>query len=191
MRHLTYADFVRRAAQVEEAVVYATAATHQHIAGDAGVEAAGDQGQHVFLGADREAANTFVTAFYQQQAIVFDLEINGHVRVGQTHARRLDVLVQTAAHVALDFDRAELVLAATLHAHAEGFAFDLVAVLHQRLLKDVVHIAERDVFHFQNMVDTRNAGQRVANIKTFVFVFGAHFYVVPVTHHGKGFVVVL
>ncbi len=41
------------------------------------------------------------------------------------------------------------------------------------------------------MVDTRNAGQGVANILTLVFVFGADFDVVPVAHHGEGFVVVL
>ena len=101
------------------------------------------------------------------------------------------MLVQTAAHVAFNFNRAKLVLAATLHAHAEGFAFDLIAVLDQRFLEDVVHIAERNIFHFQDMVDPRNTGQRVANILTFVFVFGAHFNVVPVAHHGEGFVVEL
>ncbi|SAE34966.1 Uncharacterised protein [Enterobacter cloacae] len=78
----------------------------------------------------------------------------------------------------------------TLHAHAEGFAFDLVAVLYQRLFEDIVHIAERNVFHFQNMMNTRNTGQRVANIKTFAFVFRADFNVVPVTHHSERFVVV-
>ena len=191
MRHLTNADFVRRAAQVEEAVVHAAAATHQHIAGDAGVEAAGDQGQNIFLSPDREAADTFITAFHQQQAIVFDLQINGHVRVGQTHARRLNVLVQTAANVTFHFNGAEFVLTATLHAHAKGFAFDPIAVLNQRFFEDVVHIAERDIFHFQNMVDPRNTGQRVANILTFVFVFRTDFNVVPVAHHGERFVVVL
>ena len=169
----------------------ATAAAHQHIAGNAGVEAAGDQRQDIFLGADRETADTFITTFHQQQAIVFDLQVNRHVRVRQTHARRLDVLVQTAANVTFHFNGAEFVLAATFHAYAEGFAFDLIAVLNQRFLEDIVHIAERDVFHFQNMVDPRNTGQRVANILTFVFVFRTDFNVVPVAHHGERFVVVL
>ena len=191
VRHLTHADFVRRAAQVEEAVMHAAAATHQHIAGDAGVEAAGDQGQYVFLGANREAADTFIAPFHQQQAIVFDLQVNRHFRVRQAHARRLNVLVQTAADVTFHFDGAEFVLAATLHAHAEGFTFNLVAVLNQRFFEDVVHIAERNVFHFQNMVDPRNAGQRIANILTLVFVFRTDLNVVPVAHHGEGFVVVL
>ena len=190
MRHLTNADFMRRAAQVKEAVVHAAAATHQHVAGDTGVEAARDQRQHIFLRADRETTNTFITTLNQQQTIVLDLKINGNVRVSQAHARRLNVLVQTAANVALDFNRAELVFTTTLHAHAEGFAFDLVAVLYQRLFEDIVHIAERNVFHFQNMMNTRNTGQRVANIKTFAFVFRADFNVVPVTHHSERFVVV-
>src|SRR5690606_21243217 len=69
VRYMTHADFMRRAAQVKEAVVYAAAATHQHIAGHAGVETAGDQRQHIFLGADGIAADTFIAAFYQQQAI--------------------------------------------------------------------------------------------------------------------------
>ena len=190
MRHLTYADFVRRAAQVKEAVVHAAAATHQHIAGNAGVEPAGDQRQHIFLRADREAANTFITALNQQQAIVFDLKINGNVRISQTHARRLNVLVQTAADIALNVNGAKLMLTTALHAYAERFPFDLIAVLYQRLFEDIVHIGEGNVFHFQNMVNTRDTGQRVANIKTFVFVFRADFNVVPVTHHGERFVVV-
>ncbi|CZV49493.1 Uncharacterised protein [Enterobacter hormaechei] len=190
MRHLTYADFMRRAAQVKEAVVHAAATTHQHIAGHAGVEPAGDQRQHIFLSADRETANTFITTLDQQQAIVFDLKVNGDVRVSQAHARRFNVLVQTTTDVALNLNRAKLMLTPALHAHAERFPFDLVAVLHQRLFEDIVHIGEGNVFHFQNMVNTRDTGQRVANIKTFVFVFRADFYVVPVTHHGERFVVV-
>ncbi len=138
--------------------MHAAAATHQHVAGDAGVEAARDQRQHIFLRADRETTNTFITTLNQQQTIVLDLKINGNVRVSQAHARRLNVLVQTAANVALDFNRAELVFTTTLHAHAEGFAFDLVAVLYQRLFEDIVHIAERNVFHFQNMMNTEEYG---------------------------------
>jgi Cyanate permease len=188
---LLVASTMRCTTQIEEAVVYAATATHQHVAGNARIEPAGDQRQHVFLSADRETANTFVTAFDQQQAIVFDLQIHGHVRVSQTYARSFHVLVKTAANVTFHFNRAELVLATTFHAHAEGFTFDLVAVLYQRFLEDVVHIAERNIFHFQNMMNTRNTGQRVANILTFVFVFRANFNVIPVTHHGKRFVVVL
>ena len=36
------------AAKVKEAVMNAAAAAHQHVAGDAGVKAAGDQRQHIF-----------------------------------------------------------------------------------------------------------------------------------------------
>lgn len=84
--------------------MHAAAAAHQHIAGNAGVETAGNERQHVFLGADRETADTFVAPFNQQQAIVFDLEVNRHIRVGQLHSRRFNMLVQTAADVALHFD---------------------------------------------------------------------------------------
>ena len=81
-------------------------------------------------------------------------------------------------------------LTTTLHAHAEGFAFNLIAVLHQRFFKNVMQGGVRNVFHFQNMVNARNTGQRVANILTFVFIFRANLNVVPVTHHGERFVVV-
>ena len=53
------------AAKVKEAVMNAAAAAHQHVAGDAGVKAAGDQRQHIFLGADRETADAFIAAFHQ------------------------------------------------------------------------------------------------------------------------------
>ncbi len=93
MRHLANADFMRRAAKVKEAVVYAAAATHQHIAGDAGVKTAGDQRQHVFLGANRETANTFITPFDQQQAIIFHFQMHRHIRVSELHARRFNMLI--------------------------------------------------------------------------------------------------
>ncbi|MNP17068.1 hypothetical protein D3C76_1094880 [compost metagenome] len=158
MSHLTHANFVRRAAEVKEAVVHAAAATHQHIAGNTRVETAGDQRQHIFLSPNREAADTFIAAFHQQQAVVFDFQINGHFRVGQTHARRLNVLIQPAAHVAFNFNGAKLMLAATLGAHAEGFAFDQIAILRQRFFEDVVQGSEGNILHFQNMMDTRNTG---------------------------------
>ncbi len=158
MGHLTYANFMRRAAEVKEAVVHTAAAAHQHIAGNTGVETAGNQRQHIFLSTDWEAANTFVAAFYQQQAVVLDFQINGHFRVGQTHTRRFNVLIQSAAHVAFDFNRAKLMFAATLGAHTEGFAFDLIAILGQRFFEDVVQGSEWNIFHFQNMVDPRNTG---------------------------------
>jgi hypothetical protein len=63
VRHLTNANFMRGAAKVKETVVHATAATHQHVAGDAGVEAAGNQRQHIFLRADRETTDAFVAPF--------------------------------------------------------------------------------------------------------------------------------
>ena len=104
VRNLTDADFMRGAAEVEKAVVYAAAATHQHIAGDAGVEAAGNKRQHIFLSTDWEAANTFIAPFHQQQTIVFNFQVNRHVRVGELHASRFDMLVQAAANVALNLN---------------------------------------------------------------------------------------
>lgn len=104
MRNLADANLMGGAAKVKEAVMNAAAAAHQHVAGDAGVKAAGDQRQHIFLGADRETADAFIAAFHQQQAIVFNLEIDGDVRVGQLHARRFNMLIQTAADVAFHFN---------------------------------------------------------------------------------------
>lgn len=61
--------------------------------------------------------------------------------------------------------------AAALHAYAEGFAFQLIAILNQRFLENIVHVGKRHVFDFENMVDTRNTGQGVANSQTLVFIF--------------------
>ena len=73
--------------------MHAAAATHQHIAGNTGVETAGDQRQHIFLGADRETANTFVAAFDQQETIVLNFQMDSHIRIGQLHARGLNMLI--------------------------------------------------------------------------------------------------
>ncbi len=93
MRHLTHANFMRRAAKVKETVMHAAAATHQHITGNTGVETTGNERQHVFLGADRETANTFVAAFNQQETIVFHFQMDSHFRIGQLHARGLNMLI--------------------------------------------------------------------------------------------------
>ncbi|VEB62560.1 Uncharacterised protein [Salmonella enterica subsp. enterica] len=50
---------------------------------------------------------------------------------------------------------------------------------------------ERHIFDFKNMVNPRNAGQRVANRQTLVFIFGANFNVIPVTDNREGLIVVL
>ena len=93
MRHLTHANFMRRAAEVKEAVMHAAAATHQHITGNTGVETTGNERQHIFLGADRETANTFVAAFNQQETIVFHFQMDSHIRIGQLHARGFNMLI--------------------------------------------------------------------------------------------------
>ena len=93
MRHLTHANFMRRAAEVKEAVMHAAAATHQHITGNTGVKTTGNERQHIFLGADRETANTFVAAFNQQQTIVFHFQMDSHFRIGQLHARGFNMLI--------------------------------------------------------------------------------------------------
>ncbi|CGX87590.1 Uncharacterised protein [Salmonella enterica subsp. enterica] len=82
-------------------------------------------------------------------------------------------------------------LTATFYPHAEGFAFKLFAILRQRFLENVVHIGERHIFDFKNMVNPRDAGQRVANRQTLVFIFGANFNVIPVTDNREGLIVVL
>ena len=90
---------MRCPAKVEEAVVHAAAATHQHVAGHAGVETTGDQRQYVFLRTNGETANTFIAAFNQQQTVVFDFKINRHVRLRQLHARGFNMLVQSTANI--------------------------------------------------------------------------------------------
>ncbi len=191
MRHLTNADFMRCAAEIKEAVVHTATATHQHIAGHAGVETTGNQRQYIFLRPDRETANTFIAAFNQQQTVVFDFKINRHVRLRQLHARGFNMLVQSTANIAFHLNRAKLMLTATLNAYAEGFAFQLIAILHQRFLENIVHIGKRHVFNFENMVDPRNTGQRVANIQALAFIFSANLNVIPVADNGKVFIIVL
>lgn len=73
--------------------MHAAAATHQHITGNTGVETTGNERQHIFLGADRETANTFVAAFNQQETIVFHFQMDSHIRIGQLHARGFNMLI--------------------------------------------------------------------------------------------------
>ena len=84
---------MRRAAEVKEAVMHAAAATHQHIAGNAGVETTGNERQHIFLGTNRETANTFIATFNQQETIVFHFQMDSDIRVSQLHARGLNMLI--------------------------------------------------------------------------------------------------
>ncbi len=189
VRHLANADFMSRTAQVEEAVMHATAATHQHVAGYAGIEAAGNQRQHIFLGADGEATLAFVTGFHQQQAIVFDFEIDRDIRVLQFYFRGFDMLIQATADVAFYLNGAKLMFAATFYAHAKRFAFQLVAPVRQRLLENIVQAGKRHIVDFKNMVDAGNAGQRVADFRRLVFIFGADHDMVPVADNGEVFVV--
>ncbi len=191
MRHLTNADFMRGAAEVKEAIVYAAAATHQHVAGHPGVETTGDQRQDVFLRTNRETANTFIAAFNQQQTVVFDFKIYRYIRFRQLHARGFNMLVQPAANITFHLNGAKLMLTATLNTYTEGFSFQLIAILHQRFLENIVHVGKRHVFYFENMVNTRNTGQRVANIQALAFIFSANLNVIPVTDNGKVFIVVL
>ena len=191
MRHLANADFMRCAAKVKEAIVYTAAATHQHVAGYTRVETAGNQRQYVFLRPNRETTNTFIAAFNQQQTVVFDFKINGHIRLRQLHACRFNMLVQSTANITFHLNGAKLMLPATLNAYTEGFTFQLIAILHQCLLENIVHIGKRHVFYFENVVDTRNTGQRVANIQALAFIFSANLNVIPVTDNGKVFIIVL
>ena len=82
-------------------------------------------------------------------------------------------------------------LPATLHANTEGFTFQLIAILNQCFLENIVHIGKRHVFYFENVVDTRNTGQRVANIQALAFIFSANLNVIPVTNNSKVFIIVL
>lgn len=191
VRHLLHADLVRGATQVEEAEVHAAAAAHQHVAGHARVETAGNQRHYVFLSADRVTADAFETAFDQHQLVVFDLRVYRNLRAGQVNASAFDVLVQAAADVALHVLRVERLLAAALDAHAEGFAFQLGAVGFQRLLEDVVDVGISAIFHLQNMVDAGNARQGIGDDRPLVFIFGANFDMIPVTDDRQRFIILL
>ena len=81
--------------------------------------------------------------------------------------------------------------ATALHAYAEGFAFQLIAILNQRFLENIVHVGKRHVFDFENMVDTRNTGQSVANSQTLVFIFCTNFDVIPVADDSERLIIVL
>ncbi len=184
VRDLTHADFMRCAAEIKEAVVYAAAAAQQHIAGDARVESARDQRQHIFLRADREAAQPLIAPGDQQQAIVLDFEMHGNVRLVELHLRAGDMLIQAAADVALYVLRAKLMFTAALNAHAEAFVLQAVAIERQRLLKNIVHVGIGTVFDRQHMVNAGNAGELIHNHAAQPFVFRTDFDVIPVTHHG-------
>lgn len=90
---------MRRTAQIKETVMHTAAATNQHIAGYARIETAGNQRQHIFLRTDREAANAFITAFDQQQTVLFDFQMNRYLRRGEVNARTFDVLIKPTADV--------------------------------------------------------------------------------------------
>ncbi len=128
MCDLTNANLMRGAAQVKEAIMHAATATHQHIAGDAGIESARDQRQHIILRANREAANAFITAVDQHQAIVIDLKVDRFLRMVKLNRCALDMLIQAATNITLNILRAKIMLAASFNAHAERFTFDAAAV---------------------------------------------------------------
>ena len=80
--------------------------------------------------------------------------------------------------------------AATLHPHAEGFAFQRLAPQRQRLLENIVQRGERHVFDFQNMVDAGDTGQRIANSRALIFIFRANFDMIPMANDGQCLVIV-
>ncbi|MNT96431.1 hypothetical protein D3C72_2385150 [compost metagenome] len=80
-------------------------------------------------------------------------------------------------------------LAATLDAHAEGFPFNFDTELFQRFLEDIVKRSERHIFDVQNVVNPWNTRQRIADIQTLAFVFGANFDMIPMAHNGERFFV--
>lgn len=80
--------------------------------------------------------------------------------------------------------------AATLHSHAEGFAFQRLAPQRQRLLENIVQRGERHDFDFQNMVDAGDTGQRIANSRALIFIFRANFDMIPMTDDGQRLIIV-
>ena len=81
-------------------------------------------------------------------------------------------------------------LTATLNAHAERFTFQRVTPQRQRLLENIVQRGIRNVFDFQNMVDTGDTGQGIANSRTLVFILRPDLDMIPVTNDGKRLIIV-
>ncbi|STJ17118.1 Uncharacterised protein [Escherichia coli] len=59
--------------------------------------------------------------------------------------------------------------AAALHALRRRFCLPVDRDIEPTLSRNIVHVGKRHVFDFENMVDTRNTGQGVANSQTLVF----------------------
>ena len=110
------------------------------------------------------------------------------------YKQAIDEMCEKVAH--LDFDvivgseSRGFMFAATLHTHAEGFAFQRLAPQRQRLFKNIVQRGERYVFDFQNMVDAGDTGQRIANSRALIFIFRANFDMIPMTDDGQRLVIV-
>ncbi|STR35825.1 Uncharacterised protein [Klebsiella grimontii] len=81
-------------------------------------------------------------------------------------------------------------LTATLNAHAEGFTFQRFTPQRQRLLENIVQGGIRNVFDFQNMVDTRDTGQGVTNGRALIFILRPDLDMIPVTNDGKRLIIV-
>ncbi|UMX69375.1 hypothetical protein MJ560_06595 [Klebsiella pneumoniae] len=99
MRNLADANLMGGTAEVKNAVMNAAAAAHPACSwrrrSQKPPEISDSTSSWVPI---QETADAFIAAFHRQRAIVFNLEIDdGDVRVSQLHARRFNMLIQTAA----------------------------------------------------------------------------------------------
>ncbi|MNG97901.1 hypothetical protein D3C79_570260 [compost metagenome] len=181
-------DLVGGAPQIEEAVVHTAAALDELVGGHAGVEAAGEQAQHVLLGRHGEASHAVVDRTDDVELVVFHFQVDLDIRLLEAHTGGFTVLVEAATHIALQLQGAEVVLADATGAHAEGLAFQAIAPDGAGLLEDVVQIGKVAQLHFEEVLDARDTGQGLEIPGVELIVAGAHYQLVPVHPHAGVFV---
>ena len=181
-------DLVGGAPQIEEAVVHAAAALDELVGGHAGVEAAGEQAQHVLLGRHGEASHAVVDGTDDVELVVFHFQVDLDIRLLEAHTSGFTVLVEAATHIALQLQGAEVVLADATGTHAEGLAFQAIAPDGAGLLEDVVQIGKVAQLHFEEVLDARDTGQGLEILGVELIVAGAHYQLVPVHPHAGVFV---
>ena len=68
-------------AQIEEAIMHPAATLDELIRSNAGIETAGDQAQHIFLGRQRVTAESGMDVGNQVQLVILNLQIDLQIRI--------------------------------------------------------------------------------------------------------------
>lgn len=186
--HLLDTDLVGGAAEIEEAVVHPATALDELVGGHARVKAAGEQAQHIFLGRHGEAAHAVVNGADDVELVIFHFQVDLDIGLLQTHTGGFAMLIEATAHITLQLQRAEVVLADAAGTHAEGLAFQAIAPDGAGLLEDVVQVGEVAQLHFEEILDARDAGQRLQILGVELIVAGAHYQLVPIHPYAGVFV---